>query len=645
VWRVLLLGLVLANALGFRAFACDLADAPTTRWQVVREQRVAWLMTPCGRRFFSLGVNVVDGGASGAHLGRAHYDWRHTDRSLRGWSQRIRARLRRWGFNSVGAWSLPPRQLKMPGTIDLELGRQAQFHWFDPFDPAMAGRMNKMARALTAPYRDSPYRIGYFSDNEVGWWSGALFVFYIRKPAANFTKRRLVELLRHDYGDDWRRFTTDFAPPAGVHSWAALLGSTKATRLRPGGHGIRAVRRWTYLVARRYYQLAAAAIHQADPDALYLGDRLPIYYDPAAIRAEAPYVDVIATNYNVDSPEGWVAPYYFDGLRVLSGGRPVLVSEWFYAARENRTGNRNNGHLMTVETQAERARGAAAAAAAFAAFPDLVGLHWFQLYDYPVGGRADREDYNFGLVDIRDRPYERLVEALTRANRAIPTIHVAAASDDPPRRPVLAIPFAKVDFTHRSFIDWPKATAPLPPLRPSPGAVDFGEAMLSWSDRGLALATVGQDYYDPDLLDYRVAFPLSEAYRVELDVDAGAGPRRFTLYFIPPPRGAARHPPMAPRLCRGAASEHLDDACPPVPGGQALYFGADQPRVAAEMRLPWSALGLDGPPADGKLKIEVSSTAWFNSRWMSLSGQSPARGAAAPQFWHEAILADRAQRD
>jgi len=51
---------------------------------------------------------------------------------------------------------------------------------------------------------------------------------------------------------------------------------------------------------------------------------------------------------------------------------------------------------MTVDTQAQRAGGAAAAAAMFAAIPELVGLHWFQLYDYPLGGRADQEDYNFG---------------------------------------------------------------------------------------------------------------------------------------------------------------------------------------------------------------------------------------------------------
>ncbi|MGH6969787.1 MAG: hypothetical protein ACREEN_11865, partial [Stellaceae bacterium] len=458
--------------------ACDLAHAPTTRWQTVEQDGRSWLVDPCGRRTYSIGVNVLDDGLSGAKLDRPHYDWRAHYASLTNWIAATDARLHEWGFNAAGAWSLPPQQLRLPTTIDLELGRLAKFHWFDPFRPDMAAIMDAEAAKLIAPYRHTAYRIGYFSDNEVGWWDGALFTFYSRKPAANFTKRRLVAMLRVRYGDDWRRFTRDFVPPAGVDSWAELLATRQTTRLRPGGDGAAAISQWTGIVADRYYALAAAAIHKADPDALYFGDRLPIYYDPAAIRAEAHHVDVIATNYNVDSPEGWVAPYFFDGLRTLSGGKPVLISEWFYAAHQNRTGNRNNGHLMTVETQAERATGASAAARNFAAVPDILGLDWFQYYDYPLGGRQDSEDYNFGLVDINDRPYQRLVTALAAANRTLPTLHAAAAAMPRLSRETIRVPHAKIDFAKPSLIDWPKPVSLMPPLATAADDVPFGEVYL-----------------------------------------------------------------------------------------------------------------------------------------------------------------------
>lgn len=641
----LALAAVLAGLPWVRVSACtDLAEAPSTRWSLVSEHGVSWLVTPCGQRFFSLGVNALDGGyPDRTKDGKVWYSWTAFDPTRAQWVEATRRRLGEWGFNSAGGWSLPPQVLRLPTVIDLELGRQAQFHWFDPFAPATATRMMALARRLVAPYRDSPYRIGYFSDNEVGWWAGALFVFYSMKPAGSATKQRWVEALRQHYAGDWARFTADFLPPAGVGSWAQLLAATGMTRMRPGGGGIHAVREWTGIVARHYYALAAKAIHMADPDALYFGDRLPIYYDPAAVRAMAPYVDAIATNYNVDSSDGWVAPYYFDGLRKLSGGKPVLVSEWFFAAMHNRTGNRNNGHLMTVDTQAERAAGAAAATENFAAIPEIVGAHWFQYYDHPKGGRADGEDYDFGLVDINNQPYRRLTEALSVANRRALAIHQEAATPEASWARVVTVPHANVMLSARSLSDWPKPASLLPPLSASPGTVDFGEAYLSWSRRGLQLATIGQDYFDLDLLAYNGPFPLEEAYRVELGVDLGAGPRRFTLFFIPPKTKIHDYPEMAAELCVGPARRAIAQGCTPVAGGKAVYFGADQPRITAEARIPWSALGVADPPVGTPLRVEVAITSWDGDRWMSLSGRAPAAALSNPGGWRAMRLGNGPQ--
>ena len=617
---------------------CTLTHAPTTRWRAVEHDGRAWLVDPCGERTFSIGVNVLDAGRSGANLQRPHYDWRTHYRSLPDWVAATDARLRAWGFNAAGAWSLPPQTLRLPTVIDLELGRRSRFHWFDPFRPDMGAIMDAEAAKLVAPYRHTAYRIGYFSDNEVGWWSGALFTFYSRKPATNYTKQRLVALLRTRYDDDWARFTRDFVPPAGVHSWQQLLSARRTTRLRPGGKGATVIETWTGIVAAHYYALASAAIHRADPDALYFGDRLPIYYDPAAIRAEARYVDAIATNYNVDSPEGWIAPYFFNGLRRLSGNKPVLISEWFYAARHNRTGNRNNGHLMTVTTQAERAAGAAAAARNFAMIPEILGIDWFQYYDDPRGGRQDGEDYDFGLVDIDNRPYERLVTALATANRQLPLLHAEATPLARQSRNAIRVPHAKIDFATPSLIDWPKPASLLPPLETPASDVPFGEVYLAWDARGIELATIGQDYYDLGVLAYRGGFPLSEAYRIGIDLDAGGGPRRFTLYFIPPKGKTRNYPSMKPRLCVGAPEAHEGASCPEVAGGMAHYFGADQPRIVADALIPWSALGVSGPPESRRIRLDVGARSWFRARWMSLSGQAPEIAAADPKLWLTATL-------
>ena len=97
---------------------------------------MSWLVTPCGERFFSLGVNVLDGGyPERERPARSATAGRRSSRHSQDWTAEARQRLHSWGFNSAGGWSLPPQELKLPAVINLELGRLARFHWFDPFEP------------------------------------------------------------------------------------------------------------------------------------------------------------------------------------------------------------------------------------------------------------------------------------------------------------------------------------------------------------------------------------------------------------------------------------------------------------------------------------------------------------------------------
>jgi hypothetical protein len=616
----------------------DLREAPHSRWGTTIDSGVHWLVTPCGERFFSIGVNAMDGGEPQRFSnGRIAYHWGTFYPDLNGWVQAARRRVLAWGFNTAGGWSLHPTVLGLPITPNLELGRNARFHWLDPFDPATAERMHAWAHLLVAPYKGNPYRIGYFIDNEVGWWNGALFIYYLKQPATNYTKQHLIAQLREHYRNDWKRFKQDFVPPAGIASFEQLLHRTGSwPQLRPGGAGIFFIRRWTEIIAGLYYRLAHDAIRAADPEALILGDRLPIYYDPVAVRAMGQNVDVLSTNYNVDSPDGWLARYFFDGLRQLAPGKPILISEWFFAADENRSGNLNNGHLMTVPTQAERTHGAMVAAQRFAREPQIVGLHWFQYYDHPQGGRDDGEDYNFGLVDINDRPYERLVEGFSRINPRLGNLHhqlpdtVQGNREDP-----WQIPHAAIDARDRSLEEWPKQRALIAPLIAPEPEIPFGDFYLAWSANGLHLAIIAMDYYDPDLLAYDGEFPLQEAFRIDWGVDAGGEARRFTLYIIPPrvfPESGT--PMMQPWLC---GADRV--SCHSVPGAVTTYFGSDQPRITIEVSLPWRALGMTEAASEGHLRMEVAATAWHRSRWMSWSGLPPVQAMQDPSQWRPVRLA------
>jgi hypothetical protein len=369
---------------------------------------------------------------------------------------------------------------------------------------------------------------------------------------------------------------------------------------------------------------------------LIFAERLQIYYDAVAVRTMTPYVDVIATNYDVDTPDGWIARYYFDGLRQLTDNKPILISEWFFAAQENRSGNRNNGHLMTVATQAERARGATAAAQQFALNPQVVGLHWFQYYDHPQGGRPDGEDYNFGLVDIHDRPYDTLVEAFSRVNPTLAELH-RHGSHAPAIAPAqqAEIPAAEINARDNSLAEWPKAQALLLGLSAPAPEIIFGDFYMAWNQAGLYLATISMDYYDPLLLAFDGdTVPLEETFRIDWGVDAGTGPQRFALYIVPPKVYSESGPPRTRALlCRSDSAP-----CAPVPAAVASYLGGDTPRIVAEVFLPWSTLGVNGPPAARQIRVELAATAHHRARWMSWSGVPPEQAIADTATWHTVRL-------
>ena len=620
------------------AMACDdFGKAQNSRWRVESAAGIAWLVTPCGDRFFSIGVNIVDGG-SRARDGVHGYFWSSFHPSLGTWAHRVRQRLNGWGFNTAGAWSLSPQLLRLPATIELSLGRRLDFVWGDPFHPDLPARLKMVANQLIAPYKGDPRRIGYFSDNEIGWWNGPLFTFHTRSPPDSHTKQRLVRMLRERYGNDWQAFRLDFEPPANHRGFDDLLRETRiATRLRSGRHGFAAVREWTRLIVENYYRLMREAIRLADPEALYLGDRLPIYYDPDAVRIMGRYVDVIATNYNADGPDGWIARYYFEGLRQLAPN-PVLVTEWFFAADENRTGNLNRagdltGYLMTVRTQEARALGAVAAAEALAREPNVVGLHWFQLYGQPRGGRLDGEDYNFGLLDLRDKPYDAVVGALSRINRGLPRLHGEHSRRSGPGGEV-RVPYAAIDAKDSTLTDWPKVAARVP-LHATPGEAVFGDVYLSWDDDALNVAAIAMDYYDPELLTGGGPFPVDEAFRLDIGVRQRQRAHLVRLHIIPEPIGADRYKlRFHVRACRLRRAEACTDTAI-----TANYFGLamDQPRVIFEAKVPWTQLG--GRPAPGtKIGLAVAVSAFYRSRWMSLGGEPFGQSIEQPARWRKVVL-------
>lgn len=638
---------LLLLALALRCFAP--APATAAGWSTERAGDVLWLREPSGERFFSIGVNVVDGEPDREpRRGRLQYRYSHGHASPEAWVESTRARLQSWGFNTIGGWSRRETSFGMPFTPVLSFGQQVNAIWGDPFDPQTPRRMEQEARHKVARHPEGPLRIGFFTDNEIGWWNAPLLLWFLKQEPENHTRQRLLAFLAERY-PDFAAFRRDFVVPPEITSFEALAKQPVAALLAAGGDGAKTLRAWTRIVVGRYYESAAAAVHAAAPGALVLGDRLPIYWDEDALRAAAKHVDVLAVNYDVATPGGWVAPYFFEGLRDAAPV-PILVSEWFFASRENRSGNSNQGQLMTVATQAARAEGAPAAARRFAGFPNVAGLHWFQLSDQPPGGRSDGEDYSHGLVDVRDEPYEGFTTALGAANRALPALHAAARwQEPPPAGEPIAIPKATPASAGGagSLDTWDLGATRL--LFPR-GAQDvpFADVHLAWTEEALLVAVLGQDFFDLSLYE-QDPVPLDDTLTLHLIVSRRAAVgreaarRRVAVHFEPtrlaqPPD----YPPSEHRVQYYAPKGTVVEGGVETPDARiaARRLRAIAPRVDAIVVVPRDLLGLSTALPGEPIKLEVAMVGFLRGRSFTLSGR-PLAEALASEPTRAATLAPR----
>jgi hypothetical protein len=383
----------------------------------IRQQDTGWwLVSPRGQRFFSLGVCCVNQGFS-----RQAFDpenpgyaaWQHYQ-DAGSWADATATRLKAWGFTTLGAWSDhrtlgQAKEMTLWLTPILHIGSTAGAPWWDMWDPKVIRRMEDVARPQILAVRDDPRLLGYYTDNELGWWNAALFKMTLEQPPTSGQRKRLIELLRDSYGNDWNKLLQDFEPEK-AESWKELQRGGMLF-VRSDGHGIQFLRRFLGILAERYYQLVHQIIRKYDKRALVLGDRYQSFYYPEVARACAPYVDAVSSNLNASWNDGAFLRCYLDTLHALTG-KPILVSEIYLAAMENRSGNKNSqGVFPVVATQKERADGWRNTLRDLLQLPYVIGADWFQYRDEPRHGRDDGENFNFGLVDIDDRPYEEVTSA------------------------------------------------------------------------------------------------------------------------------------------------------------------------------------------------------------------------------------------
>ncbi|HJQ79546.1 MAG TPA: hypothetical protein VJ828_06305 [Lacipirellulaceae bacterium] len=483
------------------------------RCTVRRDTNGWWLAEPDGTTFFSLGVCMFNQGTdkNEYEATKPSYSALRHYATPDAWAEASLGRLNAWGFTTIGGWS-DYATVRRAGdsrwwlTPVLHMGSTSGAPWFDMWDEKVIRRIEEVAAQNMAATRGDPRVLGYYSDNELGWWNAILWKMTLEQPPSSGQRQRLVRLVRETYADDWQALTRDFEPQNATN-WGELEQSGMLW-LRPGSEGIRTIRRFLSLAADRYYQLMHDTLHRLEPDAMYLGDRYQSFYYPEVATASRPYVDIVSTNLNASWNDGTFINAYLDTLHQLTG-KPIIVSEFYMAARQNQSGNKNSvGGFPEVMTQVERAAGLASTLRELVRRPYVVGADWFQYYDEaPHGRKLDGEDYNFGLVDIHDTPYKDVTDAFAALNlselKAAAGSRAATASDNQqnsvsfsvamPVPPAPEDPLVDFQFT-RAIKNWDRRRGFFPAVSEHP----IGDLYLCWSPAALYLATCVIDIIEPD---------------------------------------------------------------------------------------------------------------------------------------------------
>ncbi len=472
---------------------------------------ISWFESPSLGRMWSLAADCTDLGARGTADNPA-YNAKALFPDEKSWVVDTLAKYKAWGLNSLGGWSdadvfkkYSPAGQRISHFTVLHLGSYNKAPWDDMFSPTCEKNLEAAAKTLIPPEKNDPYLVGYFTDNELGWWNDALFKTYFAMPRYALGKMRLVKVLQDHYGSDFTKLQADWT--TGASSFEALANETKLY-LKPGKCGMAAVIEFNTVLAERYYSMVYKIIKKEDPGHLILGDRYCQFYNLETVKASKPYIDVVSTNAGAAWLDGTYPHFYFDTLHELTG-KPTIVTEFYFAARENRTGNRNSGEIFpTVQTQAERAAGFANCIKAFASLPYMLGAHWFQFYDEPPKGRGDGEDYNQGLVDVQGVPYEGMVKALVDSHPA--EVHASA-------KPHVStgIPKAPADPMKDHMLKWDRENG----FIPSQTKEAFGDLYACYEPGFLYVGVMPMEYIDETL--YEVG-KLPEADRPLFDLTIGS---------------------------------------------------------------------------------------------------------------------------
>ena len=276
----------------------------------------------------------------------------------------------------------------------------------DVLSPEFRTNAEEWAKQIL-PQRDVRSLIGYFLGNEPQWafvngLNIAAFTLECEKSSAS--RKALIEYMRNEYGSIGALNAEWGSDYASFEDMDRPVGARKFSEA-----GLKALNRFSEIMIREYIRIPSLAIRKLDPNHLNLGIRYA-WLSSKELAAGAEFTDVFSFNcYSMDPT---------DSIESFSKlvGKPVMIGEFHFGALDrglDATGIRG------VTTQAERGAAYRYYMQKAAAHPMCLGAAYFTLNDQAYLGRFDGENYQIGVVDVTQRPYEDFEAGIVETHREI----------------------------------------------------------------------------------------------------------------------------------------------------------------------------------------------------------------------------------
>ena len=330
------------------------------------------------------------------------------------WKGKQVGRLRKWGFNSSGAFAQPSRQMleqNFPYTTTLPVAELPQLLplIFDPFEPEIPRKLDDLFKNRLSSRADDPLLVGYFISNEQRYTDICRKLPQFKADKA--AKRKLADFLRKRY-PDIEEFNRRWK--CSLRSFEELAATALPVETE---EALADMQEFTAVFLEAYFRLVYKTFRKYDSNHLLLGARFLTAATrelESAVVICGKYTDVFSVNYY--SPD--IDVNYLERLHKLAG-RPLMLSEWSFGSAEQGL----SGGCVDVANETERGIAYRNYVEQSAALPYVIGNQWFAYLDQALTGRwfqkYNGENMNIGLLNVADRPFKTFLKAVMATNYRI----------------------------------------------------------------------------------------------------------------------------------------------------------------------------------------------------------------------------------